>query len=69
MEVQVEVTPEVFSDTIGALEALRRKLEAAIDHVVGIRAKVTLVAPRTLARQRGQGERVSTGATSKEGIP
>ena len=58
MEVQVEVTPEVFSDTIGALEALRRKLEAAIDHVVGIRAKVTLVAPRTLARSEGKAKRV-----------
>ena len=28
MEVQVEVTPEVFSDKIRALEALHRKLEA-----------------------------------------
>ena len=54
----MEVTPEVFSDTIGALEGLRRKLEAAIDHVVGIRAKVTLVAPRTLARSEGKAKRV-----------
>ncbi|WP_242344904.1 phenylacetate--CoA ligase family protein [Anaeromyxobacter terrae] len=58
MEVQVEVTPEVFSDVIGALEALRRRLEAAIDHVVGIRVKVTLVAPRTLARSEGKAKRV-----------
>ena len=26
MEVQVEVTPEVFSDKVGALESLQRKL-------------------------------------------
>jgi phenylacetate-CoA ligase len=58
MEVQVEVTPEVFSDTIGALERLHGKLEAAIDHVVGIRVKVTLVAPRTLARSEGKAKRV-----------
>jgi phenylacetate-CoA ligase len=58
LEVQVEVTPEVFSDVIGALEVLRRRLEAAIDHVVGIRAKVTLVAPRTLARSEGKAKRV-----------
>ena len=56
--VQVEVTPEVFSDVIGALEGLRRRLEAAIDHVVGLRVKVQLVAPRTLARSEGKAKRV-----------
>lgn len=58
VEVQVEVTPEVFSDVIGALEGLRRRLEAAIDHVVGLRVKVHLVAPRTLARSEGKAKRV-----------
>ena len=58
MEVQVEVTPAVFSDTIGALEALRKKLSDAIDHVVGIRVKVHLVAPKTIARSEGKAKRV-----------
>src|SRR6266508_775130 len=58
MEVQVEVTPEVFSDTIGSLEALRKKLGDAIDHVVGIRVKVHLVAPKTIARSEGKAKRV-----------
>jgi phenylacetate-CoA ligase len=58
MEVQVEVTPEVFSDTIGSLEGLRKKLSDAIDHVVGIRVKVHLVAPRTIARSEGKAKRV-----------
>jgi phenylacetate-CoA ligase len=58
MEVQVEVTPDVFSDRIGALEALQKKLENAIDHVVGIRVKVHLVAPRTIARSEGKAKRV-----------
>jgi phenylacetate-CoA ligase len=58
MEVQVEVTPEVFSDTISALEALQRKLENAIDQVVGLRVKVHLVAPRTIARSEGKAKRV-----------
>ena len=58
MEVQIEVTPEVFSDTIGALEGLKRKLEDAIDHVLGIRVKVQLVAPRTIARSEGKAKRV-----------
>jgi phenylacetate-CoA ligase len=58
LEVQVEVTAEVFGDTIGALEALRRKLGDAIDQVVGIRVKVHLVAPRTIARSEGKAKRV-----------
>jgi phenylacetate-CoA ligase len=58
MEVQIEVTPEVFSDTIGSLEALRKKLEDAIDHVLGLRVKVHLVAPRTIARSEGKAKRV-----------
>ncbi|BDG03558.1 phenylacetate--CoA ligase family protein [Anaeromyxobacter oryzae] len=59
MEVQVEVTPEVFSDEIRGLQALQEKLATAIDHVVGLRVKVTLVAPKTLARSEGKAKRVS----------
>jgi phenylacetate-CoA ligase len=58
MEVQIEVTPEVFSDTIGALEGLQKKLENAIEHVLGIRVKVHLVAPRSIARSEGKAKRV-----------
>jgi phenylacetate-CoA ligase len=58
MEVQVEVTPEVFSDEIRGLQVLQEKLGQAIEHVLGIRVKVTLVAPRTLARSEGKAKRV-----------
>jgi len=58
IEVKVEVTPEVFSDQIRALEALRRKLESALEHTLGIRARVTLVGPRTLQRSEGKARRV-----------
>jgi phenylacetate-CoA ligase len=58
MEVKVEVTPEVFSDSVRALEALHAKLVDAIENVVGLRAKVTLVEPRTLARSEGKARRV-----------
>jgi phenylacetate-CoA ligase len=58
MEVQVEVTAEVFSDEIRGLQVLQGKLETAIEHVLGIRVKVTLVAPRTLARSEGKAKRV-----------
>jgi phenylacetate-CoA ligase len=54
IEVKVEVTPEVFSDKIRAMENLRKKLENSIDHTIGIRATVTLVEPRTLQRSEGK---------------
>jgi phenylacetate-CoA ligase len=58
MEVQVEVTPEVFSDKIGALERLQERLGDAIEHTLGIRVKIHLVAPHTIARSEGKAKRV-----------
>ncbi|GMV91311.1 MAG: phenylacetate-coenzyme A ligase [Candidatus Hydrogenedentota bacterium] len=58
MEVQVEVTPEVFSDTIGALESLQDRLANAIEHTTGLRAPVRLVQPSTIARSEGKAKRV-----------
>ena len=58
MEVRVEVIPEVFSDQVRALEGLQRKLEQSLDHTLGIRARVTLVGPRTLQRSEGKAKRV-----------
>jgi phenylacetate-CoA ligase len=58
MEVQVEVTPEVFTDTVGALEQLQSQLGRSIESTVGVRANVRLVQPRTIARSEGKAKRV-----------
>ena len=58
MEIQVEVTPEVFGDTVGALEQLQTKLNKSIETTLGIRAHVRLVQPRTLQRSEGKAKRV-----------
>jgi phenylacetate-CoA ligase len=58
MEVQVEVTSQVFSDRVGALEALSDKIVDAIERVIGIRIKVTLVEPQTIGRSEGKAKRV-----------
>ena len=58
MEVQVEVTSEVFGDTVGALEQLQGKLTKSIETTVGVRANVRLVQPRTIARSEGKAKRV-----------
>ncbi len=58
MEVQVEVTAEFFSDTVGALEKLQARLSHAIENILGIRAHVRLVEPHTLQRSEGKAKRV-----------
>ncbi|HDP35603.1 MAG TPA: phenylacetate--CoA ligase [Candidatus Hydrogenedentes bacterium] len=58
VEVQVEVTPDVFSDTVGAMEGLRRKLSASIERVINIRVNLRLVEPNSIARSEGKARRV-----------
>ncbi len=58
MEVQVEVTPEFFTDTVGALEQLQGQLSRSIESMVGVRANIRLVQPRTIARSEGKAKRV-----------
>jgi phenylacetate-CoA ligase len=58
MEVQLEVTPEIYSDKETLLPQLQRKVEKAIDSIVGVRARVTLVAPQSLQRSEGKAKRV-----------
>jgi len=58
MEVQVEVTSEVFSDKVGALETLHGKLSSALEHILGIRVHVRLVEPHTLQRSEGKAKRL-----------
>ena len=58
MEVQVEVTPEVFSDEVRVLEDLQRKLVHSIETITGIRVAIRLVAPRSIPRSEGKAKRV-----------
>ncbi|NMD21580.1 MAG: phenylacetate--CoA ligase [Verrucomicrobia bacterium] len=58
LEVQVEVTAELFSDTVGGLEKLQAKLSRSVESVTGLRAEVRLVAPHTLQRSEGKAKRV-----------
>jgi phenylacetate-CoA ligase len=58
MEVRLEVTPEVFNDTIRGLESLQKKIAHALDHTLGIHCDVTLVEPRSIQRSEGKAKRV-----------
>ncbi len=64
MEVQVEVTPQMFTDKIGALQGLHDRLQGALDHVLGIRVRVALVEANTIERSQGKARRVIDRRTS-----
>lgn len=58
MEVQVEVTANVFTDTVRGVEAIHKQLSDAIAHILGIRVKLSLVQPNTIERSQGKAKRV-----------
>ena len=57
-EVQIEVTPQIFSDQVGFMESLQSKLGHEIEHALGIPARVRLVEPRSIERAGGEARRV-----------
>ncbi len=57
-EVKVEMTPEMFTDNLGEITAKQNALGAGLLSMLGIRAKVTLVAPKTIERSEGKAVRV-----------
>ena len=64
MEVQVEITPQMFNDKIGAMQGLHKSLQDALDRVLGIRVRVALVEANTIARSEGKAKRVIDRRTS-----
>ena len=58
MEIQIEMTRAFFSDSVREIENLERRLNADVQSVLGISAKITLVEPRTLPRSEGKAKRV-----------
>jgi phenylacetate-CoA ligase len=58
LEVQVEVTTEALSDTVGGLEQFKSRLAHSIESITGLHPALKLVAPRTLQRSEGKAKRV-----------
>ena len=58
LEVQVEVTAEGLSDTVGGMEQLQSRLAHSIESMTGLHPALKLVAPRTLQRSEGKAKRV-----------
>ncbi|MBQ9079522.1 MAG: phenylacetate--CoA ligase [Clostridia bacterium] len=58
LEVRLEMTPELFSDVTSELEATQRNIANELKNLLGVSAKVTLVAPGSITRSEGKAVRV-----------
>ena len=58
LDVIVEMTDELFSDTVKAISAKEKELEYSLKSMLGIYAKVTLAAPKSIERSEGKAVRV-----------
>lgn len=58
LDVHVEMTPEVFTDNVGEISRRQNELVAALRSMLGIKANVTLVAPKSIIRSEGKAVRV-----------
>ena len=58
LDVQVEMTPEMFTDNVGEIAENQKQLVDGVKSMLGIKAKVTLVAPKSIARSEGKAVRV-----------
>ena len=57
-EVMVEMNPEMFSDSLAKITSAEKELVAALKSMLGIAAKVKLVAPKSITRSEGKAVRV-----------
>ncbi|MBQ5820909.1 MAG: phenylacetate--CoA ligase [Clostridia bacterium] len=57
-DVNVEMSPEQFSDTVSGVTALEKSLAGALKTMLGINPTVHLVAPKSITRSEGKAVRV-----------
>jgi phenylacetate-CoA ligase len=58
LELQVEMTPEMFSDSMSEMDQRQKQLVSALKSMLGIYVDVRLVAPKTIERSEGKAKRV-----------
>ncbi len=57
-DINVEMSQEMFSDNLAEVTAKEKQLVASLKAMLGIQAKVHLVAPKSIARSEGKAVRV-----------
>ena len=58
LDVHVEMTPEMFTDNMGEIDRRQKELVDGLRSMLGISAKVTLVAPKSIVRSEGKAVRI-----------
>ena len=58
LEVMVEMTPEMFSDSLSQISSREKELVDALKAMLGIYAVVHLVAPKSITRSEGKAVRI-----------
>ena len=57
-EIRVELNDDMFSDTVKSIEDLEKKISSDIHNILGIKAKIRLVEPKSIPRSEGKAVRV-----------
>ena len=58
LDVHVEMTPEMFTDNMGEIDRRQKEIVDGLRSMLGISAKVTLVAPKSIVRSEGKAIRI-----------
>ena len=58
LDINVEMPPEMFSDSVSKISAIEKDLVLALKSMIGIAAKVHLVAPKSITRSEGKAVRI-----------
>ena len=69
LDIYVELSPEMFSDTVRELAGREKSLAAAIRDMIGIGPAIHLVAPHSIERSEGKAVRVIDKRHLHDGFP
>lgn len=58
IEVDIEVTPEMFSDKVSVMEELTQRFSRAIEKIINLRVLVKMLPPNSIPRSEGKAKRV-----------
>ena len=58
LDVHVEMTPEMFTDQLGEVSRRQKELAEGMKSMLGIKANITLVSPKSIERSEGKAVRV-----------
>ncbi len=58
LEIRVEMTPELFTDNLGEIDKRQKQLVEGMRSMLGLSAKVKLVAPKSIVRSEGKAVRI-----------